>query len=53
MRLVFPMTRKEFYIRGSSKSGEVVRVAEKLSKILTKGGVHHEMQWNALSSAEE
>ena len=53
MRLVFPMTRKEFYIRGSSKSGEVVRVAEKLSKILNKAGVHHEMQWNALSSAEE
>ena len=53
MRLVFPLTRKEFYIRGMAKSGEVVRIAEKISRILSKGGVDHEVEWNALSSVEE
>ncbi|OPY31032.1 MAG: hypothetical protein A4E32_02014 [Methanomassiliicoccales archaeon PtaU1.Bin124] len=53
MRLVFPMTRKEFYIRGSSKSGEVVRLTEKISKILTKAGIKHDVEWNALSIIEE
>lgn len=53
MRLVFPLSRKEFYIRGMTKSSEVVRITEKLSKILTKGGVDHEVEWNVLSSIEE
>jgi len=53
MRLVFPLTRKEFYIRGMTKSSEVVRITEKLSRILTKGGVDHEVEWNVLSSIEE
>lgn len=50
MRLIFPTNRKEFYIKGSSKSGEVVRVTEKISKLLTRNGVEHELEWNALSS---
>jgi CTP-dependent riboflavin kinase len=53
MRLVFPLTRKEFYIRGMTRSGEVVRVTEKISRILSKGGIDHEVEWNALSSIEE
>jgi hypothetical protein len=53
MRMVFPLTRKEFYVRGASRSSEVVRVTEKISKILQKGGVDHEVEWNALSSIEE
>ncbi|HSV42817.1 MAG TPA: hypothetical protein VLH13_05340 [Methanomassiliicoccales archaeon] len=53
MRMVFPLSRKEFYIRGSAKSGEVVRITEKLSKILNKGGVKHELQWDALSNRED
>jgi len=53
MRMVFPLDKMEFYIRGSAKSGEVVRVAEKLSKILSKGGVKHELEWNTLSAIEE
>lgn len=53
MRLVFPLSRKEFYIRGMTKSSEVVRITEKISKILSKGGVDHELEWNALSSIEE
>ncbi|MCU0860855.1 MAG: hypothetical protein MUE65_00865 [Methanomassiliicoccales archaeon] len=53
MRLIFPLGRKEFYIRGMTKSSEVVRITEKLSRILTKAGVDHEVEWNALSSVEE
>ena len=30
MRIVFPLTRKEFYIRGTARSSEVVRITEKL-----------------------
>ncbi|MDD1746218.1 MAG: hypothetical protein LUQ16_00475 [Methanomassiliicoccales archaeon] len=53
MRLVFPLNRKEFYIRAMTKSSEVVRITEKISKILVKGGVDHELEWNALSIIEE
>jgi len=53
MRIVFPLTRKEFYIRGTARSSEVVRITEKLSSILTKGGVDHEIEYNALSSVQE
>lgn len=53
MRMVFPLDKKEFYIRGSAKSGEVVRVAEKLSKVLNKGGIKHELEWNTLSMLED
>lgn len=53
MRLIFPTTRMEFYIKGSSKSGEVVRVTEKISKLLTRNGVDHELEWNTLSCTEQ
>jgi hypothetical protein len=53
MRIVFPLTRKEFYIRGTARSSEVVRVTERISSILTKAGVDHEIEYNALSSVEE
>jgi hypothetical protein len=53
MRMVFPLGRKEFYIRGSAKSGEVVRISEKISKILIKNGVRHDLEWNALSNFKE
>jgi len=53
MRIVFPLTRKEFYIRGTARSSEVVRITEKISSILTKSGVDHEIEYNALSSVEE
>lgn len=52
MRLIFPMEKKEFYIKGSSKSGEVVRVTEKISKMLTRNGVVHDLEWNTLSCIE-
>ncbi len=53
MRLIFPLTRKEFYIRGMTRSSEVVRITEKISRILSKGGVDHEVEWNVLSSVQE
>ncbi|MHC1709254.1 MAG: hypothetical protein AB9819_02465 [Methanomassiliicoccales archaeon] len=52
MRLIFPTNRMEFYIKGSSKSGEVVRVTEKISKLLTRNGFQHELAWNTLSCLE-
>ncbi|HTY48026.1 MAG TPA: hypothetical protein VMB46_10245 [Methanomassiliicoccales archaeon] len=53
MRMIFPLTRKEFYVRGTARSSEVVRVTERISRILNKNGVDHEVEWNALSSVEE
>jgi len=52
MRLIFPTNRMELYVKGSSKSGEVVRVTEKLSKMLIRNGMDHELEWNALSCLE-
>jgi len=52
MRLIFPTNRMEFYVKGSSKSGEVVRVAEKISKLLTRNGLDHDLEWNTLSCLE-
>jgi hypothetical protein len=53
MRLVFPLNRKEFYIRGTSRGSEVVRLSEKISRMLAKAKVDHEVEWDALSSEEE
>lgn len=52
MRLVFPLGRKEFYVRGNSRSGEVVRITEKISRLLKKAAVDHEVEWNNLYCAE-
>jgi len=50
MRLIFPMTsgRKQFYVRADSKTTETVRVTERLSKILKKAGVPHNLEWDKL-----
>ncbi|MFP4170063.1 MAG: hypothetical protein ACLFUV_03460 [Methanomassiliicoccales archaeon] len=48
MRLIFPFHRKEFYVRGNSKSNEVVRVAEKISRLLSGASVEHKLEWNRL-----
>lgn len=52
MRLVFPLGRKEFYVRGNSRSSEVVRVAEKISRLLKKAAVDHDVEWNNLYCGE-
>jgi hypothetical protein len=55
IRLVFPNTpgRKEFYIRSDTKTAEVVRVTEKLSRILKKAGVAHSVEWDQLKHLQE
>ena len=50
MRLVFPMNRHEFYVKSNIASSEVVRVTEKIDKMLSKAGVKHSVEWDALGS---
>jgi len=54
-RMVFPLsgTRKQFYIRADSKTAEVVRITERLSKILKKAGVPHTVEYDKLKSTQE
>jgi hypothetical protein len=52
MRLVFPLDSKEFYIRGNSKSNEVVRISEKISRMLKGASIEHELEWNRLYMSE-
>jgi len=54
MKMVFPLrkTKKELYIRADSKTTEVVRVTERLSKILKKGGIPHTVEWDKLQPAQ-
>jgi len=55
LRMVFPNSpgRKEFYIRSDTKTAEVVRVTEKLSRILKKAGVAHNVEWDQLQHLQE
>ena len=52
MKMIFPLTkgRKQFYIRADSKTAEVVKVTERLSRILKKGGVPHTVDWDKLQA---
>ncbi len=54
MKLVFPLTsgRKQFYLRADSKTAEIVRITERLSKILKKAGVQHTIEWDKLASVQ-
>lgn len=53
MRLVFPTNRRGFYIRGNSRGSEVVRLSEKISRMLTKARIDHDVEWDTLSSGGE
>jgi hypothetical protein len=55
MRLVFPLTKgkKQFYVRADSKTTEVVRITERLSKILKKAGVAHAVEWDKLQTIQQ
>ena len=55
MRLVFPLTdgRKEMYIRADVKTAQVVRITERLSKILKKAGISHSLEYDQLSTLQE
>jgi hypothetical protein len=50
MKLVFPLTkgRRQFYLRADSKTTEVVRITERLSKMLKKAGIPHTIEWDKL-----
>ena len=55
MRMVFPLNpdRKELYVRADSKTALVVRVTERVSKILKKAGVSHSVEYDKLRTLEE
>jgi hypothetical protein len=55
MRLVFPLTKgkKQFYIRADSKTAETIRITERLSKILKKGGIPHTVEWDKLQTIQQ
>lgn len=55
LRMVFPNNpdRKELYIRSEIKTAEVVRVTEKLSRMLKKAGVPHTVEWDQLQHLQQ
>jgi hypothetical protein len=53
MRLIFPIGSKQFYLKSNIAGSEVVRLSEKVSKMLTKSGVKHTLQWNALGPKDQ
>ena len=55
MRLVFPLVegRKEMYIRADVKTSQVVRVTERLSRILKKAGVSHSVDYDRLKTLQD
>lgn len=44
IRLVFPMDRKEFYLKSFTKSTDINKVANKISVILDRGGVKYDIK---------
>ena len=55
LRLIFPRPteRKEMYIRADVKTALVVRVTERLSKVLKKAGVAHTIEYDQLKTLQE
>jgi len=41
MRMVFPMDKKEFYIKATGKGVDVARVGERISEMLSASGVQY------------
>ena len=52
MRMVFPIGSKQFYLKSNTAGSEVVRLSEKVSKMLSKDGIKHTLQWNALGGKD-
>ncbi|MDI3482387.1 MAG: hypothetical protein PWQ88_258 [Candidatus Methanomethylophilaceae archaeon] len=48
MRLIFPLDRKEFYIKGSSRPTDITRISEKISIMLEAAGVQHRLEYNTI-----
>jgi len=55
MRLVFPLTKgkKQFYVRADSKTTEIVRITERLGRILKKARIPHTIEWDKLQTIEQ
>lgn len=55
MKLVFPLTKgkRQFYLRADSKTTEVVRITERISKMLKKAGVPHTVEWDKLQTIQQ
>ena len=53
MRMIFPLGSNQFYLKSNIAGSEVVRLSEKVSKILIKDGVTHVLQWNALGPRDD
>jgi hypothetical protein len=55
MRLVFPLTKgkKQVYLRADSKTTEIVRVTERLSKMFKKAGIPHTVEWEKLQVIQQ
>jgi hypothetical protein len=41
MKMVFPMDKKEFYIKATGKGVDVIRVGERISEMLSASGVQY------------
>ena len=53
MRMVFPISEQvEFYLYGATRSSEVARVTESMSRLLKKGGLKHEVAWDRMTLYE-
>lgn len=51
MRLIFPITDDnmvQFYIYGQSKSEDIARVTDSISRFLDKKGFSHEVHWDRM-----
>ncbi|MDH3365695.1 MAG: hypothetical protein OEM29_06830 [Thermoplasmata archaeon] len=55
MRLVFPLTegKKEMYVRADVKTAQVVKITERLSKVLRKAGISHSIDYDRLKTLQE
>jgi hypothetical protein len=49
-KMIFPITNGnvQFYIKGNSKSSEVTKVTESLSRLLRDNDVKHDVEWDNL-----
>ena len=48
MKMVFPMDKKEFYIRATGKGVDVARVGERISEMLSASGIQYKTSNNEL-----
>ena len=49
-KMIFPITNGnvQFYIKGNSKTSEVTKVTESISRLLSDNDVKHDVEWDKL-----